>query len=189
MRVGAERSPLLLGLTTAAILIGKSKGWLSEIESGKGLSTLKPQEYERIFELYKGDKYKTFFVRWIKQKKTNKKQTHGNLDGAIYKFLRSQKTKLSLESASKKLGISKSFLSRIENGHKLPKKELKEKILKLYGYRPSSWKNFKTKADRAKAIPTIYKINIILKNLPENDLRKILDFSQNLISPKQEDAP
>lgn len=44
-------------LKSAAKKIGKSVGWLSEVENGRGLSRLKPTEFERIVKLFGGDKH------------------------------------------------------------------------------------------------------------------------------------
>ena len=42
-------------LKTAAQKIGKSVGWLSEVENGRGLSRLKQSEFERIVKVFGGD--------------------------------------------------------------------------------------------------------------------------------------
>ena len=55
-----------LSLDAAVKLIERSKGWLSEIENNKGRSILRPREYQRIYQLYNGDKYKRYFGSWVK---------------------------------------------------------------------------------------------------------------------------
>ena len=169
-----------LTLDEAAKLIGKSKGWLSEIENNKGRSVLRPKDYGRIYALYNGDKYKRYFGSWVKKVINENKSQSTTLDGAIYKFLRCHKAKLSLDCASRNIGVSKGYLSKVENGQKQPNKKLKESILKAYEYSPSSWKNFATHGPREKSIPVKYKLNILLKNLKESEFLKVMEFILSL---------
>jgi len=72
----------------------------------------------------------------MKQANTNKVQQRQSqsLEGAIYKFLREKKAKLSIGKAALEIGFSPGYLSRIENGHILPSPEVKVRIIKAYGY-------------------------------------------------------
>jgi transcriptional regulator with XRE-family HTH domain len=175
-----------LSLDAAAELICRSKGWLSEIENNKGRSVLRPQEYQRIFNLYQGDKHKRYFGNWIKNASSTPEQ-HFSTDGAIYKFLRTNKAKITLISAAQKIGISKGFLSKIEHGKKVPNPELKEKILATYGYRLSSWKNFATKdSKRGAAIPINYRLEILIQSLSENQKVALYQFAKNELQGNEE---
>ncbi len=173
-----------LTLNQATELIGRSKGWLSEVENNKGRSILRPKEFKRIYDLYNGDKYKRYFGAWVKIAHTPKVKQNSIFDGAIYKFLRNKKANLTTEYAAKKIGISSSYLSKIENGLKHPHKALKEKILKVYGYSSNSWKNFTTQDKRGKSVPIIYKLNILLGRLDESALAEILDFAISVYDHK-----
>ena len=168
-----------LSLDAAAKLICRSKGWLSEIENNKGRSILRPQEYQRIFDLYQGNKHKRYFGNWIKNASLTPEQRFST-DGAIYKFLRTNKAKITLISAAQKIGISKGFLSKIEHGKKVPSPELKEKILTAYGYRLSSWKNFATKdSKRGAAIPIDYRLEILLQKLSDSQKHTLYRIAAN----------
>ena len=125
-----------LSLSEAAKRLGKGKSWLSEVENNKGKSVLRPKDYEYIYAFYNGDKYKRHFGFWIKEALSSKPRKGFLLNGAIYKFLRCKKAKLSLDDASQKAAISKGYLSKIENGQKNPTKKLKEALLNAYGSMP-----------------------------------------------------
>lgn len=181
-RVIVKKLRKLSGLTIAqaACKINKSAGWLSEIENNKGRSVLRPKDYETIYNLLDGEKYKHQFGAWVKYaNQKNKKHFTQDFDGAIYKFLRKQKAKLSIREVVKKNNISPAYLSLIENGLKRPSLELKNKILQSYGYKPSSWKNFSTKDDRSKAIPILDKISIVLKKMNKTQLEQVYEFIIN----------
>ena len=183
-RVIIKRLRLANGLSAkaTACLISKSAGWLSEIESGTGRSVLRPRDYKKIYDLLNGDKYRRHFGAWMKQANTNKVQQRQSqsLEGAIYKFLREKKAKLSIRKAALEIGFSPGYLSRIENGHILPSPEVKARIIKAYGYRPSSWKNFATEDKRGKAIPVEFRLKILLLQLTPEELAKVYNFTKNL---------
>ena len=185
-RVVIKRLRLANGLSAKATarLISKSAGWLSEIENGTGRSVLRPRDYKKIYDLLNGDKYKRHFGAWMKQANADKKlqRQSQSLDGAIYKFLREQKAKLSIRKAAKQIGFSPGYLSRIENGHVLPSPEMKAKIIKVYGYSPSSWKNFATDDKRGKAIPIEFRLKILMQQLTPDEVLKVFNFAQHLKS-------
>ena len=170
-----------LSLSEAAKRLGKGKSWLSEVENNKGKSALRAKDYEYIYAFYNGDKYRRYFGSWIKEALSSKPRKGFLLNGAIYKFLRCEKAKLSLENASKKVAISKGYLSKIENGKKDPTKKLKEALLNAYGYNSKSWEKIVIRDKiRGGSIPTQYKLNILLKNLEEEQLQKVLEFVLSL---------
>ena len=109
--------------------------------------------------------YKRLFGAWMRLANANKalQRQSQSMDGAIYKFLREKKAKLSIREAAQKIGFSPGYLSRIENGFVIPNPQMKNKIIKIYGYSPSSWKNFATDDKRGKAIPTEYRLQILMK--------------------------
>ena len=144
-RVILKRLREINGLTIrqAAEQVGRSIGWLSEIETGSRKCALKVRDREKLMQLYKADKYKRQFGSWLTnaQKETNK-QKAPSLDGAIYKYLRTEKAKMTLKKVALRLGVSLGYLSKIESNQRTPKKEMKEKMLKLYGYSVNSFRNF-----------------------------------------------
>jgi len=167
-------------LKTAAKKIGKSVGWLSEVENGRGLSTLKPTEFERIVKLFGGDKHRELFKTWVAVER-NKGRSDQSLDGAVLKYIRERK-ELSLDEASRKVGLSKRYLTNLENGHKPLNVDLRSRIMVAYGYAPSSFRNLSADEKRSKAVPARYKINILLNQLGETELCSVLEF---LLSQKQ----
>lgn len=185
-RVIIKRLRLANGLSAkaTACLISKSAGWLSEIENGTGRSVLRPRDYKKIYDLLNGDKYKRHFGAWMKQANANKKlqRQSQSLDGAIYKFLREKKAKLSIREAAKEIGFSPGYLSRIENGQIIPSQDMRAKIIKVYGYSPNSWKNFATDDKRGKSIPIEFKLKILMQQLTSDQAQKVFNFALDLKS-------
>lgn len=167
-------------LKTAAQMVGKSVGWFSEVENCRGLSRLQPEEFERIVKLFGGEKHRELFKTWVAVQR-NKDRTDRSLDGPVLKYIRERK-ELTLSQASKLVGLSKGYLTNIENGHKLIKLELRNRIMVAYGYSPSSFKNLSTDEKRSKAVPVRYKINSLLNQMEEADLYATFDFIAGTIA-------
>lgn len=95
-----------LDMRAAAARIGRSAGWISEIENGKGESRLNPNEFERIIVAYDGERYRKQFSIWIAQARRHiSKPRDTSYDGAILKYLR-KKAQMSLGIAATQLGLS-----------------------------------------------------------------------------------
>lgn len=95
-----------LTMKAAGARIGRSAGWLSEVENGKGASRLLPSEFERIVAAYGGDAYKKQFGLWIaKAKAPRAPPSDAPLSGAILKHLR-KKAGLTLLEAAQRIGVS-----------------------------------------------------------------------------------
>lgn len=167
-------------LKTAAQAVGKSVGWFSEVENNRGLSKLRPEEFERIVKLFGGDKHRELFKTWVAVER-NKDKTDHSLDGPVLKYIRERKM-LTLDQASKLVGLSRGYLTNIENGHKLIKFELRNRIMIAYGYSPSSFKNLSTDEKRSKAVPVRYKIDALLNQFEEPDLLTLFDFIKREIA-------
>ena len=165
-------------LKTAAALIGKSVGWLSEVENARGLSRLKPEEFERVVILFNGRQHRDLFRTWVAAEKSRDKVDR-SLDGPVLKHIR-KKRELSLKQASAKIGISVRHLCRIENGRRLIDSDLKDRIMRSYGYAPTSFKNFSRDPIRSKAVPVSYKIKALLNQLAEPDLEEIYQLAAKL---------
>jgi transcriptional regulator with XRE-family HTH domain len=165
-----------LKVKEAAALIGKSTGWLSQVENGQGFARLKPQEFERIVTLYGGDSLKPKFTGWMASETKAEKKKEISLDGAVLKYLR-EKAGLSLHQASEKLGLSKRYLSNLENGHKPIRLELREKLMRTYHYSPASFRNFTDVDKRAGNIPSRYKLNILLNQMDRAKIEKVFGFA------------
>ena len=174
-------------LKTAAQVVGKSVGWFSEVENNRGLSKLRPEEFERIVKLFGGGKHRELFKTWVAVERT-KDNTDRSLDGPVMKYIRERKD-LTLEQASKILGLSRSYLTNIENGHRLIKLEHRNRIMVAYGYSPSSFKNLSTDEKRSKAVPARYKINALLNQIEDDDLVSIFEFIKNEIVSRPKRTP
>ena len=166
-----------LPIKQAAKHIGRSAGWLSEVENGRGNARLSPREFERIVEAYEGEAYRKQFGLWIaKAKKPSSLPPEGvSMTGAILKYLR-KKAKLTLNQAGQKVGLSGRTISAMELGRRKIKPELKDQLTRIYGYSPSSFKNFTTEDKRSKNIPAQFKLDILLKQMDEARLENMLAF-------------
>lgn len=170
-------------LKSAASKVGKSVGWLSEVENGRGLSRLKPEEFERIVILFNGDNHRELFKTWVAVEKT-KNKTNRSADGAILKHVR-EKRDFSLFEAAKKIGISVRYLCQLENGRRPINNDLKDRIMKAYGYTTSSFRNFSRDPKRSKAVPIRYKVNALLNQLQEHDLEEIYKLAAKLLDTER----
>jgi transcriptional regulator with XRE-family HTH domain len=169
-----------LPIKQAAAKIERSAGWLSEIENGKGAARIHPQEFERIVAAYGGEPYRKQFGIWVaKQHKPDRSSQEISFSGAILKYLR-KKAKLTIEEAAKRAALSKCYLSYLENGVRPFSLELRNRLLGIYGYRPSSFKNFTTEDKRAKNIPVRYKLEILLGQLDEQRLEQLFLAANSL---------
>ncbi len=177
-----------LTLQATAKKIGKSAGWLSEVENQTGMSRLTEREFNRIVDILNGTKHRAMFRTWVA---THKR--HENIDqmfdGAVFKFIRTKK-KLALKDASKLVGLSPGQLCKIETGVKPVSYELRNKIMKSYGYNPSSFKNLNSDPVRSKVIPSTYKLEILLQCLQESQVEAILQFALNIhqSNPKESNS-
>lgn len=177
-----------LPIKQAAKIIGRSPGWLSEIENDRGEARIGLEEFERIVVAYGGQKHRDKFKIWIANAhKPEKAKVPLSFDGAILKYLR-EKADLSIEAAASSNKISDGYLSKLENGRKPISLQLRNRLLQTYGYSPSSYKNFMTADKRAKNIPIRYKLNILLMQMNDDLIEKIFSFAkQNLNSLNLQD--
>lgn len=171
-----------LTIKQAAKRIERSAGWLSQIENEKGAARIHPQEFERIVAAYNGQSYRKQFGAWVaKAHKSISAPSEVEFSGSVLKYLR-KKAKLTLADVAKKIGLSKAYLSALENGVKPLSLELRNRLMSVYGYSPSSFKNFATEDKRAKNIPVRYKLDLLLKQMDEPRIEKILAFALESIN-------
>jgi transcriptional regulator with XRE-family HTH domain len=143
-----------LQIKTAAARIGRSAGWLSEIENGKGAARIHAQEFDRIVAVYGGEAYRKQFGIWVaKANKPEAPQGELSFAGPVLKYLR-VKAGRSVAAAAREAGISRCYLSYLETGVKPLSNERRDQLMRLYGYSPGSYKNFTTEDKRAKNIQT-----------------------------------
>ena len=173
-----------LTIKQAAQQINRSVGWISQIENGKAAARLNAIEFERIVKVYNGEPYRKQFGGWITRAKLAPPPSiEISFDGSILKYLRT-KAKMTLSEASTKVGVSYGHLSDIENGQKGLSDELKNRLVKAYGYSPASFRNFTSEDKRAKNIPTQYKLEVLLKKLDESEIETVFEFSYGLIQKR-----
>ncbi len=166
-----------LQFKAAAAKIGRSAGWLSEIENNKGAARIHPQEFERIVAAYGGEAYRKHFSLWVANAHRGTATIKDkSLGGAILKYLR-KKSGVRLESVASATGLSVSHLSRIETGVRPLSPELRDKLMRIYGYSPGSFKNFTTEDKRAKSVPARYKLNVLLKQMSDAGIERMLGFA------------
>lgn len=173
---------LLKGLSVrnAAIHIGKSIGWLSEIENSIGTARLRESEFHRIVDLLDGKDHRPMFRTWVANHKNLSRINH-TMDGAVLKFIRKKK-ELTLIEAATKIGLSAPYVCCLETGRKPINLRLRNKILAAYGYSPASFKNFSTDPARSKVVPKSYKLKILMQTLSSERLEEIF----NLTLPKNQ---
>lgn len=173
---------ILAGLSVreTAEKIGRSVGWLSEIENNCGTARITDEEFNRIVVALGGAKHRPMFKTWVASLQ-NQDRAAKTFDGAVLKFIRLRK-ELSIGEAAKRTGLSKGYLSKIENGFKAVDLELRNRIMVAYGYSPTSFKNLSTDPVRSKAVPLKYKLDILLNQLPETQIESVFRFVQELSS-------
>src|SRR5690606_15598291 len=125
---------------------------------------LSAQEFERILRILGGTGHRAMFKTWIANHK-NQEKVNKVYDGAVLKYIRVKKG-LTVTEAARKIGLSKGYLSRLETGASPINTDLRIRIMKAYGYSPSSFKNLNTDPVRSKAVPAKYKFDILLRKLP-----------------------
>jgi len=171
---------LVNGLTikVAAKKIGKSTGWICEAENAKGATRIFPDEFERVVIAYGGDTYRKQFGGWIA--KASQQDRIGLSDpsfgGSVLKYLRTKKG-MSLKAAAIQVGISYSYLSYLETGKKHLSPAQRDRLMKVYGYSPSSFKNFASEDKRAKNVPIRFKLDALLKQLSSEKIETIFKFA------------
>lgn len=175
-----------LPIKAAAKRIGRSAGWLSEVENEKGQARIHRQEFERIVAAYGGESYRKQFGIWVaRAHKPIAPTRDASFGGAVLKYLR-KKIGLSLDAAAKKVGLSACYLSAIETGSKPLSANLRDKLMGVYGYSPTSFKNFTTKDKRSRNIPSRYKLALLLKQLDEGKIEKVLGFALSVANSPSE---
>ncbi len=166
-----------LSIKLAAQRVGKSTGWLSEVENAK--MNINKETFLQLVNCYGLEKELRRYQLWAT---SHRKQEEGSkvwYEGAIYKHLRCTK-KLSLIQAAQLLGVSKSHLSNIEVGRRKVDPEFKSKILEVYGYKRASFHNYVNRKDRADNIPVEFRLKILIRNLAQENLEKVFEFAQTL---------
>lgn len=166
-----------LPIKEAAKRIERSAGWLSEIENGKGAARIHPQEFERIVAAYDGEAFRKQFGIWVAQ--ANKPATalkDIQFTGPVLRYLR-EKANLSLGAAARQVGLSVCYLSYLETGVKPLSNDLRDRLMRIYGYSPVSFKNFTTEDKRSKNIPTRYKLGVLLRHMGEGEIERVFAFA------------
>lgn len=163
-------------LKQAAKVIGRSAGWLSEIENDRGAARIGLEEFERIVAAYNGQGYRKQFGIWVAQAHKPQSPKEITFDGAILRHLR-EKSNLSLEKAAKAIGLSGPHLCNLEKGRRTISSAVRDMLMKTYGYSPTSFKNFATEDKRAKSIPTRYKLDLLLRQLGESGIETVFTFA------------
>lgn len=158
---------------------GKSAGWISEVENGAGLAKLHEREFNRIVTLLGADKHRPMFKTWVANHK-NAQLTDRLFDGAILKFVRKKKG-LQLKQIAQELHLSSAHLSRIERGHSPSSVELRKGYMEACGYSAGSFKNLSSDPIRSRAVPSKFKLEILLKRLPESRFDDLLIHVQAIL--------
>ena len=123
-----------------------------------------------------GDLFKTWAATY-----KNRDRTAKTYDGAVLRFIRLKKG-FDLATASKLVGLSLSYLSKIETGAKPVTLEMRNQIMTGYGYSPSSFKNLSTDPVRSKAVPCILKLEILLHALQPQQIEAVFQYAQSIIA-------
>lgn len=167
-----------LSVRNAAEKLGRSIGWLSEIENNCGTARITEDEFSRVVEALNGAKHRSQFKTWVA---SHRNQDHSArlFDGAALKFIRIRKG-LSLHNAGKLTHLSIGYLSKIETGLKPVSLELRNQIMIAYGYSPSSFKNLSTDPVRSKVVPIAFKLEILMNRLSKEQMDAVFVLVQNL---------
>lgn len=169
-----------LPIKEAARRIERSAGWLSEIENSKGSARIHPAEFERIVAAYEGEPYRKQFGIWAaRSHKQDAPILDASFGGAVLKFLR-KKAKMPLREAAEEVGLSACYISCIETGSKPLSQPMRDKLMRIYGYSPASFKNFTTEDKRSKNVPVRYKLALLLRQLDEARIEKVLGFARSV---------
>ena len=174
-----------LTIKEAAKKIGKSTGWICEIENAKGAVRIWPDEFERLVTAYEGEAYRKQFGAWVA--KANLQDRNGrfppSFGGSVLKYLRTKK-EMSLAEAASIAGLTASYLSYLETGTKRLSPALRDRLMKVYGYSPSSFKNFACEDKRAKNVPVRFKLEALLKQLDNEHIEEIFKFAMETAQTK-----
>lgn len=152
-----------ISLQKLAETIGRSAGWLSEIENGVGTCRLSSREFDRIVDTLGFSKDRHLFKTWMAGLK-NQDRSSKEFDGAILKFIRLKK-ELSLREAASIAGVSPGYLCKVEKGKMPVTLNIRNQLMVAYGYSPSSFKNLSSDPARSKAVPVSYKFDILLQHI------------------------
>jgi len=174
------RTDNALTLKAASTLIQRSTGWLSEVESGKPWAKCSQSEFERIVAAYGVSYDPRNYSHLYRSPSESGSDNEVVLDGAVLKYLRT-KNGSSLEDAAAKNGFSKSYLSKLENGSKPISRKMRDQLLKSYGYKPSSFKNFSTKDKRSEKVPVTYKLNVLLNGMTQKQVTQLFQYANQII--------
>ena len=168
-------------MKVAAKRVGRSVGWLCEVENQTGKARITEEEFRRILSLYGGDKYsEKDFALWIANAARAKPRNEEvSFDGAILKYLRF-KRQMTLKEAGLAIGVTKSCMAKTEVGACKVTVERRNQLLKVYGYSPSSYKNFYSRNKRALNVPALFKLDILLRGFDEKKRLEVFDFAMKL---------
>lgn len=158
--------------------IGRSTGWISEVENGVGTARLSDREFNRIVNVLDGTKHREMFRTWVANR-NNADRVDRTFDGAVLKYIRKKKG-LSIVDAARAAQISKGHLSKLERGLKPFTGELRKQLMLAYGYNPSSFKNLTSDPIRARAVPLVYKLEILLSQMSEMQIENVFEFAQQM---------
>ena len=172
------RNDKKLSLKKASILIGKSAGWLSQLENNKLEVKLDLDGLKFIAECYGLEGEMKRYFLWASGK-NNKQAKQVWYEGAIYKHMR-LKSKFTLKQASQFLGVSKGQLANIEACRRSVSSNLKENMLAAYGFKKSSFQNYIHREERIKSIPVEFRIKLLMQNLKKEKLEQIFEYAQVL---------
>lgn len=158
--------------------IGRSSGWLSEVENEKGTARIKTEDFDYIVSTLGLDKQRSQFRTWVANYRNTQKIDRA-YEGAVLKHIRLRR-KIKLNEVSLKSGLSIKEISLIENGKREPTLATRNSILKACGYSPASFKNFATDPVRSKAVPAELKLRILIKRLSEREISQLFEFGEQL---------
>lgn len=169
-----------LSVQKLARKIGKSAGWVSEIENNTGTSRLSEKEFERVVQLLDGSRHREMFRTWVANHH-NAERIDRTYDGAVIKYIRLKK-EISLKKAANLTGLSQGYLCKLECGVKPLSAEMRKRLMAAYGYNPSSFKNLSTDPVRSKAVPRVFKLRILLRQMSGAQIEALHDLALGLIS-------
>ena len=158
--------------------IGKSIGWISEIENNTGTARLTDPEFERIVAVLDGGKHREMFRTWVANY-NNGTRVDRTFDGAVLKFIR-RKKELSLDAAARLAQVSAAHLSKCERGIRPISGELRKQLMLAYGYSPSSFKNLNTDPARSKSVPLRFKLEILMQKMSEAEIESVYQYVREM---------
>ena len=159
--------------------IGRSRGWLSDIERCNGKCQVSDSEFERILECFKAQNLRPMFRMWAANA-SKFDLIDRRMEGAVLKYVRIKK-ELKLKDVAKLVGCSSGYLSKVENGRFPPTVELRKRVLVACGYSPASFKNLYADPERSKVVPFRYKLDILMKRLSEKQVEQLFEYVQQVL--------